>query len=342
VFIINNTIALNDNYATAARAFGNGDPTQAQNSVPGSASRIATSSIQNGAGIAAYVHSAPFRALFGNSGGPSAHNRYSNPTITNSVVVGNRRYNWTLNYNANTGLNGQGQYDPTCRYDNTNSLTPNSCFGLVGPALTSDANNDIAVLGGGASTLRLAPTYSVFTNTSQADGTNGTQNRSGTPADFQRAYANGANGATGAASTTGSLAQLVFAVEQSVVKGAPVLEVQEPTVATTAAAFDEGGNFIDVRFGPLTRGYCNPALTDAACTQAWQEFAIYNPTATAAARTSTSCSGVNGGAGGDFRCGNRIPADPTNYATTRLQSDRNGVPRPTTNAGNWIRGAFAQ
>ena len=38
------------------------------------------------------------------------------------------------------------------------------------------------------------------------------------------------------------------------VPGAPVLEVQEPTVATTAAAFDEGGNFIDVRFGPLTRG----------------------------------------------------------------------------------------
>jgi hypothetical protein len=180
---------------------------------------------------------------------------------------------------------------------------------------------------GGPNTYSLAPTYSVFTTTGASDGTNGTQNRAGTATDFQRAYANGANGANGQPGG-GSLKQLVFAVEQSVVKGAPVLEVQAPTVATTAAAFDEGGNFIDVRFGPLTRGYCNPNVTGATCSQAWSEFAIYNPTSTAITT--------------DFVNGLRVLPNTANYVSTLLQRDRNLVPRPTTNIGNWVRGAFMQ
>lgn len=314
VFITNNTIALNDSYATAARAFGNGDPTQAQNGTT-PASRIATSTVQDGAGIAAYVHSPALRAVMPGAAALGNHRVFSNPAILNSVVLGNRSYNWRIDYNV-------AQDQAGCLYSGTGA---NPCFGLVGPASETRRGNDIAVLGGSGI---LAPTYSVFTTVGASDGTSGSNNRAGTTADFQRAYANGANGANGQA---GSLKQLVFAVEQSVVKGAPVLEVQEPTVATTAAAFDEGGNFIDVRFGPLTSGFCTTSatLTSGTCTAPWSPFAIYNPLP-AATNAAT----------GDFRLGQSLAtASTTNYAAILLQRDRNGAVR---SAGNWIRGAYAQ
>lgn len=326
VSIVNNTIALNDSYATAARAFANGDPTQAANGGTPLA-RIATSSLQPGAGIAAYGHSTPFRTLLGN-GGPAAQRFFSNPTITDTVVLANRRYQWKVDYNV-------PQDQSACQYDVTTGINP--CFGLghlvggtltAGPAPITDVGNDIAVIGSTQANSKLAPTYSVFTSLSSAvagDGTNfaaGNNNRAGTSADFASWYANGQGGA---------LAQLVFAVEQSIVKNAPVGEVQEPTTATTAAAFDEGGNFIDVRFGPLTSGTClTPAtFTAAGCAgAAWNAFGTYQPT--------------SGAITADFRNGLRFAPNTANYVTTLLQRDRNGAPRPTSNAGNWVRGAFMQ
>jgi hypothetical protein len=102
-------------------------------------------------------------------------------------------------------------------------------------------------------------------------------------------------------------------------------------VATTAAAFDEGGNFIDVRFGPLTSGFCTTSatLTSGTCTAPWSPFAIYNPLPVA-----------TNAATGDFRLGQSLAtASTTNYAAILLQRDRNGAAR---SAGNWIRGAYAQ
>ena len=99
------------------------------------------------------------------------------------------------------------------------------------------------------------------------------------------------------------------------VRGAPVLEVQEPTVVTTAAAFDEGGNFIDVRFGPLTRG--------ATVTGNWVDFGTYNPTSAAVAP------------GGHFSLGQSLVI----LAWPKLANDLNGAPRSN---GNFARGALAQ
>jgi hypothetical protein len=113
--------------------------------------------------------------------------------------------------------------------------------------------------------------------------------------------------------SAGKLAEIIAALEQSVVLGAPVLEVQEPTVATTAAAFDEGGNFIDVRFSPLTRG--------SVVGGTWFDFGTYNPTATAT--------------GGSFGAGD----SSVTTAWPVVQKDRNGVDRSTA---NWVRGALAQ
>jgi len=320
VFIVNNTVSLNDSYATAARAFQNGDPTQAQNATTPLA-KIASSSLQGGAGIAAYGHSSAFRAALGN-GGPAAHRFFSNPTILDSVVLGNRRFQWRVNYNV-------AQDQAACAYDASTGVNP--CFGLghidvtdtlvAGAAAQDAAGNDIAVLGG-PNNARLSPSYSVFTATNVGDGTSGSNNRAGTQSDFASAYANGQNGA---------LKQLVFAVEQSIVKGAPVLEVQEPTVATTAAAFDEGGNFIDLRFGPLTRGTCNSALTFTSpeCSQTWADFGTYQPTLLATA--------------GNFAGGQTIaPTGNANqyslFVRTLVQNDRNGVAR----GANWVRGALQQ
>jgi hypothetical protein len=161
----------------------------------------------------------------------------------------------------------------------------------------------------------------VFTALSTNDGTNGNNNRVGSAnnADFRTWYANGQNGA---------LKQLVFAVEQSIVKGAPLGEVQEPTTATTAAAFDEGGNFIDVRFGPLTRGTCTSTttITSPTCTSPWTDFGNYNPT--------TSSRAANG----PFGSGQSVNNSTSSLYNILLQRDRNGVQR----TGTWVRGALAQ
>jgi len=237
-------------------------------------------------------------------------------------VLGNRRFQWRVNYNV-------AQDQAACAYDASTGVNP--CFGLghidvtdtlvAGAAAQDAAGNDIAVLGG-PNNARLSPSYSVFTATNVGDGTSGSNNRAGTQSDFASAYANGQNGA---------LKQLVFAVEQSIVKGAPVLEVQEPTVATTAAAFDEGGNFIDLRFGPLTRGTCNSALTFTSpeCSQTWADFGTYQPTLLATA--------------GNFAGGQTIaPTGNANqyslFVRTLVQNDRNGVAR----GANWVRGALQQ
>jgi hypothetical protein len=93
-----------------------------------------------------------------------------------------------------------------------------------------------------------------------------------------------------------------------------VLEVQEPTVATTAAAFDEGGNFIDVRFGPLTRG--------AVAAGQWVDFGTYKPSPAATAPAGHFGSGL------------------TTVTTTwpKLATDLNG----TLRGSNFVRGALAQ
>ena len=310
VNIVNNTIALNDSYGTASRAFqGTTSTTQAANCAQGLGAPnclpISESIVQNGAGIAAYGHSP---ALLGHLGGFNLAEQalagkarfFSDARIVNSVVEGNRSYHWKINYAIDQA---------TCAYETANG---NPCFGLIGPALNTRVGNDVAVLFAPplASLLglnRASVSYSVLGNTGGVDGLSNVAGDVSLPGvDFASAYANGSNGA---------LRQLLLSLEQSIVIGAPVLEVQEPTVATTAAAFDEGGNFIDVRFGPLTRG----AITAGN----WADFGTYNPTAAAA------------GLGGHFAGG----LSGVTTLWPQLATDLNGNPR---SAGNFVRGALAQ
>lgn len=103
-----------------------------------------------------------------------------------------------------------------------NALTPP--FGLA-PSAASPAYNDLAVLG--LAGARLNPLYCLLTDRTGYDASNVT----GDPA-FAASYFNGDRGQT--------------------------LVIPEATTQMgTVPAFDEGGNFIDVRFGPLTT--INPA-----------------------------------------------------------------------------------
>lgn len=309
VNIVNNTIAMNDSYATAARAFqGSTSPTQAnncaQNPTPGCLT-IAQSVVQDGAGIAEYGHSGGLLARFAGFPNGQQNNAgkarwFSDANIVNSVVLGNRSYNWRIDYTID---------QTTCSYNTANG---SPCFGLVGPASQARSGNDVAALFVPASApaaLR-APSVSYSVLSSSADLAWGAANSVGDVAvpgvDFTSAYLLGDRGV---------LKQLIVALEQSVPKGAPVLEVQEPTVATTAAAFDEGGNFIDVRFGPLTRG--------GLVAGSWADFGTYNPTAAAA------------GTGGHFSLG--LSTVITSWP--RLANDLNGVARSSS---NFVRGALAQ
>lgn len=306
VNIVNNTIAMNDSYATAARAFQGGtNPTQASNCAQGLGGPgclvIAESVLHNGAGIAAYGHSGGLLARLAALGTPGKSRWFSDARIVNSVVLGNRSYNWRIDYSIDQA---------TCSY---NAANGSPCFGLSAAASQTRSGNDVAVLFAPAATPdpTLTSSYSVFSALSVPDGTaGGAGNAQGDATlpgiDFSSAYAIGSNGA---------LKQLMVALEQSVPIGAPVLEVQEPTVATTAAAFDEGGNFIDVRFGPLTRG--------GLVAGNWVDFGTYNPTTAAAA------------AGGHFSLGQSA----VTLVWPKLSTDINGVTRSTS---NFVRGALAR
>lgn len=317
VNIVNNTIAMNDSYATAARAFqGALSPTQANNNAikcqadPTAAectARISVSQVQDGAGIAEYGHSGGLLARLAGLGAAQQTNAgkarwFSDANIVNSVVLGNRSYNWRIDYSIT---------QDTCSYNTANG---SPCFGLVGPASQNRSGNDVAALfvSATAPAALRTPSVSYSVLSSAADLGLGDSNRVGDAAvpgvDFTSAYVLGDRGV---------LKQLIVALEQSVPKGAPVLEVQEPTVATTAAAFDEGGNFIDVRFGPLTRG--------GLVAGSWADFGTYNPTPAAVA--------------GSFSAG---LASVTTTISPRLGFDRNGVARDTGTSGNFVRGALVR
>jgi large repetitive protein len=309
--IVNNTVSLNDSYATAGRAFqGSASTTDASNCAQGTGKPgclpNAQSVIQDGAGIVEYGHSGGLLARFA---GLNANQRalagkavwFSDAQIVNSVVLGNRSYNWKIDYTTS-------QF--TCAYNTANGAP---CFSLIGPADGARAGNDIAVLFTTTAVKTPTVSFSVLSSQNAVTATGSSSNSVGDvtapTVDFTSAYANGSNGV---------LKQLLYSLEQGIVIGAPVLEVQETsavTVPSTAAAFDEGGNFIDVRFGPLTRG--------AIAGGQWVDFGTYNPTTTAR------------GAGGSFANGSGI------VVTTwpKLATDLNGVQRVS---GNFVRGALAR
>ena len=173
------------------------------------------------AGLVARAHSATLIAT------GAAVGTYSNPTLDNNILWHNRTFGWTID----------------------NTVKP-AVFGLV-PNVAAPVYADLAVIGtanqgvaplytttaGGAVADKLSPTNSTLTNTTGYAASNNSTD----PA-FVAQYFNGSPG------------QTILVLEGITKLGdTPVFaNILTPTPLGTAPAFDEGGNFIDVRFGPLT------------------------------------------------------------------------------------------
>jgi parallel beta-helix repeat protein len=185
-----------------------------------------SSSPQPGVGIAAHAHidDPATRTLIDVIGNGVNFNRYrqgiSNPIQRNNVVWHNRQFFWQIVQSINTNDVADECFE----------ILPN--VGATVSACGTPANqpavyDDMAVIGNAIATLR--PRYTVFSETYAGDGAGNATNVLANAADLALAapYVNGDAGQT--------------------------LIQQELTAGIAAQpALDEGGNFIDVRYGPLT------------------------------------------------------------------------------------------
>ncbi|NTV94765.1 MAG: DUF11 domain-containing protein [Thiobacillus sp.] len=155
-------------------------------------------------------------------------NRFSNPVLHNEIVWHNRSFCWAV-----TGP-GPGEYglfdanaDGSCNTGSPAGTAPNYVdLAVLGTAAQGSYANKYV----GAGVDKLIPDHSIL---SALLGTDGYQNNSNLEADpgFVSAYFNGS------------------------AKPAPIIPGYT-TLIQTAATTDEGGNFIDIRFGPLTPWNC--------------------------------------------------------------------------------------
>ncbi|MBU6435916.1 MAG: hypothetical protein KGQ77_00190 [Betaproteobacteria bacterium] len=272
VRIINNTIAHNDSTATAYPAFQLGTR---------DANGLTISAPQPGAGIAARAHSAALQAAVPAGAAFAQYRNFSNATLQNNVVWHNRQFYWQIDQTLD-------QY--ACAYNNAGAggaANPQQCFGLKPNLAGGEAvvYSDFGVIGGPAApgNYRLSPMNSVLTNAADPYINANASNVQGDPV-FMASYFNGPRNVVGQ-------------LEQTTMQG-----------MQTAAAFDEGQNFIDVRYGPLT---------------------LLVP------------SGANAGRPyGNYRATAAVAGVGLNFFSTiaDLQKDAAGVPRDPTAA--WAAGAF--
>jgi len=165
------------------------------------------------AGIVARTHSAGF---------PSGAGSFSNPVIDNSIIEHNRSFFW-LNFDDGDPTNGieTGLFPANC------ATAPSGCDLTDVVGYTAD----LGVMDGPftvSATLVMDPQNSLLTDNADNAGylppTTGSTNTTGDPG-FFNPYFNGALGN---------------------------LDITEFTTLSTAGAFDEGGNFIQVVYSPLS------------------------------------------------------------------------------------------
>jgi large repetitive protein len=292
--IINNTIARNDNTSTAARAFA-----LQFNTAPGGA--LNSSTRQLGAGIASYPHSPVMIQRLNQVNPPASISRaFSGPApLDNNILYQNRVFHWNQ---AATPTNPVGlMFDGFSDLDVLDVSSGTRTFAAVAcPTLPIPSNCPGTYIPSGTQ-ARMVPTNTLMTNISGyvSNATNPTEgNLAGTAILPQYVNANTYNGGPGS---------VLLILEASV-----QATTQAPAVA---AAFDEGGNFIDVRFGPLTQ------RQPPAATVPYFDY-----------RLLPISQAVNLGR-------NRL-TQTTNPINTFLQTDRNGVARPTGGTNNWDSGAY--
>ncbi|MDB5897810.1 MAG: hypothetical protein JWP41_1412 [Ramlibacter sp.] len=219
----NNTIANNDSSATSQESF----PTSGANNV----------SIGQPAGLVSHATSAALQAAIGNPGGNSAAARYvraikakpfSDPKLFNNIVWHNRSFCWAI---TGTGPGQFGVFD----------LNADGSCNTSSPAGQNPTFIDLAVIGTahqgtlagkfvGAAVDKLTPDHSILSALLGVNGYNNGHGNLASNPQFVSSYFNGNR------------------------KPAPA--IPEMGDIQTAATLDEGGNFIEIRFGPLTLWNC--------------------------------------------------------------------------------------
>jgi large repetitive protein len=227
--IVNNTIARNDNTSTAARAFPAG--AALRNNTTNTA--LSSSLPQYGAGVAAYLHSAVLAQRLGEVVSP-LNRVFANPEVLdNNIVYQNRVYHWDhLKVTAGSPAIGGLVFDGYSDLEVVDAQLP--MFEAATPATNNAPGTWVPVAG----QRQLTPTNALMTSITQYAVAAPNNNVKGDSANAQ--YLN-------AATFNGPRDAVLLQGETSVQGTA--------TSPAAAGAFDEGGNFIEVRYGPLTQHY---------------------------------------------------------------------------------------
>ena len=181
-----------------------------------------TTTVFQPAGISSEPHSAPLCAALAGAAaayrctGAQAH-PYSNPSLQNDIVWKNRSFYFT------------SQTDPNNVMNITNRLMPTLTQSTTGECPSGANYWDLGVLGQPQTnpTRRLSPSYSVLTDSTGYAATN----KNGDPL-LLRQYCNGSRVPP---QTAGDL-----------------MTPQTPFTIQPTGAEDEGGNWVNLRFGPLS------------------------------------------------------------------------------------------
>lgn len=221
VFIRNNTVANNDSTATGSQAFAPNSPNLSTAMPAGIVSRYHTTvmgQLLNVDETAGDVFVDP--AVFGSRPQGS---EFSDPILRDSIVYHNRSFFWTNFDDPNTLVIENSLVPVTCDTPAAPAGNSNCDIGTV--ASMDSVSRDLAVLNGidVSSVYTLNPRFSLLL--------------AGTPYSTNNTFITGDPGFVNGYFNTGRNNTLRF---------------NEPAGLQAAAAFDEGGNFIQVAFGPLT------------------------------------------------------------------------------------------
>jgi hypothetical protein len=224
VDIVNNTVANNDSVATTADAF-----TVPLNPGPGIDQNI---SRPQPAGIVSREHSGAMDDLMDDTpmpgwvtaAVPPDWRNFSDPTLVNDIIHSNRSFYWLNFDDENTPEIEVGLYPSSCPRAEAPTTPPTA---LCDPAAVAQYTDDVAVMSAtGVTADQLKPTSSLFPfEITDPSVLPDPSNRFGA-AGFANGYFN-----------VGRDQTLLF---------------PEFTTLQTAGAFDEGGNFIQVAYGPLS------------------------------------------------------------------------------------------
>ncbi len=221
--IVSNTIANNDSTATNQQSFS-ANPSQSD---------------PQPAGLVTHANSPALQAAIGNGllVAPIKARPFSHPTLLDDIIWHNRSFYWKIDENVLDPVTQQpvfGLYDPIAN-------TPAGTTPVYRDLAVLDTPNQGTFAGGwvGAGVDKLNPMFCVLSQTADVASAASygpfllTHNLALPDARFVRSYVNGSR-------------------QPSLIVPGITTTIQ------TAATVDEGGNFIDIRYGPLTQWSCAP------------------------------------------------------------------------------------